>query len=321
MINRTLLIFLLLTYIPAGYAAEEPVSGEKTDKEKETVSLELSIISRTHELEFLDRALENYIIFQPDIPYVFQAKLFFLNQEIKIATDSVNDIGKESQKVDSSYSDLEYSGFIGDYEYSIYYGKYKGFYVEGQRDVSGDYFNFEEIKTKRYGIDVKIYGEEPRMLSVNNRYSNDPDKLPNLFGTYIFGILYDVSDIKNIPSDPAILSQINNSQFLFFNDLKLTTLSPYAGLIGRLAHDGYFIEAGLSIGFGLQRQIVTLDGVTDDHWDYSFVGLGFASIGKKIHGNGTIGFYYSMDTVEPSVEKNEFAIATVDLSLFYKVYF
>lgn len=319
MIKYSLLCLLFLSRISIGYAEE--VNETEDSIGTETISLELSIVSRTHELEFLDRALENYIILQPNIPYVFQAKLFFLDQEIKIATDNVYNIGKDSEKVDSSYSDIEYSGFVSDYEYSIYYGKYKGFYVDGERDVSGNYFNFDEIRTKRYGLDVKIYGTEPRMLSVNNRYANQPDKLPSFFGTYILGLLYDVSDIRNVPSDPAILSQINNSQYLFFNDLKLTTLSPYAGLIGRLSIDGYFVEGGLSIGFGLQQQVMTLNGVKVDHWDYSFVGLGFASVGKKIHGNGTIGFYFSADTVEPSVEKNEFAIATVDLSLFYKVYF
>lgn len=315
------LVALLFLFAEAHASENGADIVEKDTVEKEIYSVEFSVISRTHELEFLDRSFENYIIFQPNIPYIFQTKFYFWNQELVISTDNVSDIGMDDQKVHSNYKDIEYSGFISKYEYTAYYGRYKGFYVNGQRDSSGDYFNFDEISTKRFGLDVRVYGEEPLLYSVNNKYSNKPHSLPKLFGTYVLGFLYDVSDIKNIPGDPLLLSQINNSDLIFFNNLKLVTLAPYAGVIGRISIKGYFLEAGLNIGYGLQRQEVELDGVYEDHIDYSFVGLGFMSIGKTIHGNGTIGFNYSMDTVEPSVEKNELAVATVDLSLFYKVYF
>ena len=313
---RKLLILLFIISFGA-HAVQENEEAEWFNN----LSLELSVASRTHELEFLDRSLENSIIFKPNIAYVFQTGLTYKEQKIVLETDNLSDIGVDDEKGKSNYVDIHYSGFFNKKEYSAYYGRYEGFYVSGQRDPGGNYFVFDNINTKRYGFEYEVFKDEPRMISVNNKYSVNYKELPKRFFTLTYGLLFDVSYINNIPSDPAILSQISNSQFLFFNNLRLITLSPYGGLLGRLSINGYFLEGGLNIGFGLQKQDFSLDGAARSEYDYSFVGDGFISAGSATPLGGVFGVKIGFASVEPSVDKNEFSIATVDVSLFYRIRF
>lgn len=312
---KYLLLFLALTN---SVSANEDT---KSPEEIEDFSLKFSVISRTHELEFLDRSLENYITFRPNTPYVFQAELFYKYHVLKLETDNISDIGINKRKGNSSYNDIEYTFFHKNAEFRGYYGVYSGFYVSGQRDSAGNYFDFKDMNTKRYGFEYKTYKTEPRMISVNNKFSANYSKLPKHFGTIVYGILFDVSSVNNMPSDPAILSQIQNSEFLFFNDIELVTLSPFAGGIGRFAINNYFIEGGLNIGFGLQSQKFTLDSVNKSEIDYSLVGSAFVTLGTTINNNGIFGIRFAVESVEPSVEKNEFSIATVDASVFFQLRF
>lgn len=145
---------------------ENIVPGESGD-----FSMEVAIISRTHELEFLDSSLENSVILRPNTPYILRAKLFTGEHELMIETDNISDIGVDDKKGKSSYTDIKYSGFFKENKYSAYYGEYKGFHVSGQRDTSGNFFVFDDIRTKRYGFEFISYKSEPKMLSVNNRFS------------------------------------------------------------------------------------------------------------------------------------------------------
>ena len=313
-------VFLLL--LTMSYSsillANEVTHGES---ESNTKTIQLSVISRTHELEFLDRSLENYVILKPNIPYVFQASFIYNNHLLTLETENISDIGVNDNKGVSSYYDIEYTYLYQNSEYRAYYSKYEGFYVSDQKDSSGNYFTFEDLATSRIGFEYKSYGTQPKMISVNNRYSNDFKKLPDAFGTFEYGVLFDVSNISNFPSSPDVLSQIDKSEFFFFNDLELITISPFVGGLGRIAIKSYFIEGGLSLGFGIQSQKFTLDAVGKDEIDYSFVGSGFISLGKTILDNSVLGLSFSVKSVEPSVEKNEFAIATVDATIFYRINF
>lgn len=293
---------------------------DASDK-SQNLSLQLSVGSRTHELEFLDNSLENSIIFRPNIAYIFRAGLTYKEQKIVLETDNLSDIGVDSKKGKSSYTDLHYSGFINKNQYSAYYGRYKGFYVAGQTDVSGNNFAFDDLNTKRYGFEYKSYGSEPRMTSVDNRNSQNYKELPEYFGTFTYGILFDVSNVNNVPSEPQILSQLNNSQYIFYNNLRLITLSPFGGLLGRASINGYYLESGLNIGFGLQKQDYGLDGVFKSGTDYSFTGDAFVTVGSVTPLGGIFGITFEVATVEPTVDDHEFSIATVDIRIFYKLLF
>ena len=286
-----------------------------------SLALQLSVNSRIHELEFLDSDFENSIIFKPNIAYIFQADLVYKDQKLVLETNNLSDIGVDDEKGESNYIDIHYSGFFNKDEYSAYYGRYKGFYVSGKRNASGDYFIFDEISTKRYGFKYKAYESEPRMISVDNKYSAKHKELPNKFGTLTYGLSFDVSYINNIPSEPAILSQIENSQFLFFNNLRLITVSPFIGALGRLSTNGYFLEGGIDVGFGPQKQDFELDGVVRSEYDYSLVADVFITAGGVTPLGGIFGIKFGAESVEPTVDENEFSIATIDISLFYRIRF
>lgn len=309
---KYLYLFLLISMSVSADNEGEP------RQESADISAELSIISRTHELEFLDSTLEHRIHWQPSIPYVFQVALSYKSHTLRLSTDNVSDVGLDEERGNSKYSDIEYTFRHKNAEYRGYYGKYKSFYVSDQRDIAGDYFVFEDLKTKRYGFEYKAYREAPKMISINNRFSRDYGELPKTFGTIEYGLLFDVSSVNNVPSDPAVLAQINNSNYLFFNDIELITLSPFFGGLVRMSHEGYFVEAGLSMGYGIQSQEYVLDGVKENETDYSFVGSGFITLGKVFSDNGVLGLSYVIESVEPSVEENEFAIGTIDASIFYR---
>lgn len=86
-------------------------------------------------------------------------------------------------------------------------------------------------------------------------------------------------------------------------------------------YNGYFLEGGLNIGFGLQKQDFDLDGVARSEYDYSFVGDGFITAGSTTPLGGVFGIKFGFASVEPSVDENEFSIATVNASLFYRIRF
>ena len=295
-------------------AANEKDAGSTASAE---VSMEVALVSRIHEIEFLDSSLENSVVFRPNVPYITEVQLFYKEHQLRLETDNLFDIGVDDDKGDSSYGNIKYSFSFEKNRYSVYYGNYKGFYVANQRDASGDFFVFDNIKTKRYGLEFVSYRSEPRMVTVNNRYPVNYNELPNYFGTVTYGLLFDVSTIKNIPSDPTDLSQIDNSQSIFFNNMELVTLAPFVGVIGRLASSsGYFIESGLNLGYGLQTREFDLDGIKTDDTDASLVGTFFASIGKTMRNNSAVGVLFSVESVEPTVGDYEFGIATVNTRIF-----
>jgi len=295
-------------------------AGTKDEAKTEAIdlSLSLSVLSKHHELEFLDNALENYLIFKPNNAYIVKTVISYKNHDFLIESDELLDTGDDDSKGESMYLNLEYAKFIDQNKARVYYEKYDGFYVSGQQAPAGNYFVFEDINTKRYGLELTRYSKKPRLRHINNGYQNIPKKR---FWTAAYGLLFDVSYINNIPSDPTILSQINKSELLFFNDLKLITLSPFAGLLGRYSTNGYYIESGLNLGYGLQIRELKLNGITENENDYTLTGSLFLSLGKEFSDHDHLGISFQADSVEPSIGNNEFSIATLSTSLFYSISF
>ena len=145
-------------------------TSNETQTEAMDLSLSLSVLSKRHELEFLDNALENYLIFKPNNAYIIKTLISYKHHDFLIESDELFDSGIYDLKGKSEYLNLEYAKYIDQDKAKVYYEKYKGFYVSGQQDLSGNYFVFEDITTKRYGLELTRYAKKPRIRHIKNGF-------------------------------------------------------------------------------------------------------------------------------------------------------
>jgi len=319
MLNR--LLFVLAVFNSASLLAATP--EEKPEEGPQYYfSVQASMVQRIHELEFLDSTLTESVIFRPNAPYVMRADISYDQHSFKLeSSDLVVGYDVDAEKVGTEYTDIEYALNIFDEEYRVYYGEYQGFYVFGQTNSNGDFLNFPNIHTSRLGFIYRTYTSTPQMLTFATHPPGGFNSLPKTFGTSEYGLLIDISSISGIPSEPAVLAEITNSNLLFFNKMRMITLAPFAGLLGRYATEKYYYEGGLSIGYGLQGRTYTLNNVRKTEVDMTMIGSGFFTAGRIISNSILLGLTVKIDTVSPSVDENEFSISTMDASMYFRMMF
>lgn len=279
----------------------------------------LSVNARAHMLEFKDLDDDKRkLVLRPNNGALFKPQ--FIQGPLSFAVESTGFGESEVKpaKGDTDFLYLEVSQRWRSLKMDYYFESYRGFYVEDQQRADGSYFVFPEMETRRYGISATYYRSDypfrNKLYYAGPWTSHEPP--PKRRGaTALYTLLLDSYSMRNLPRDPATLSQIQNGDLINFERAEFYTLSAKAG--GILYHYGPsgYAEVGLTLGAGAFRQKFSDGGPDEITTETAFATSIYADMGLR-KGRWLTGLILRNDMVNPSFRTTRFSFQSTLVSLY-----
>lgn len=327
--------FLVITYLPTFSLADEQLepilkplvyNSAVIREEPSGSSFGLSIIETKLIVDFMDPDTDETVEFMPNNAVMVGAYLKHSNSVYSIEMPDYSEISVEEGRGDSDYLSLEFQhAWDPDntgipIEMSLYYNWSRGYYIYNQTDASGNYFVFPDMEVTNYGMGFVFYPykykfkDKRKFLSAQKR-----DHLGK--GATVIGLAQiDYVEMDGLPSDPAVLSQIDLSELIVIESAKMVSLGVGGAGVGFLSYNRVFLEAGFGGVVGLADVEYEKLGVKDRNTDMLIslymqgdIGWHFDDSAFGIHGDiSSNGWEIDDVSVGSSVSKT---------ALYYKHFF
>jgi len=279
----------------------------------------LSVNTRNHTLEFKTLEQDRKLLLRPNNGALLKPQFIQGSLSFAIESSGFFETEVKPEMGESEFLHFELSHKWSSMKMDYYYETYRGFYVEDQQKADGTYSVFPDIETRRCGIAATYYWSDypfrSKLYYAGPWTSREP--APRQSGaTSLFTLLLDNYNIRNLPSDPVVLSQILNGDLINFRSAEFYTLSIKGGGILYKYGPSGFAEIGLTLGTGLFREKFSDGSATDTTTKSASTASLYMDTGLR-RGRWLLGLMLRSDMVNPSFRTTRFSLNSNLISLYF----